>query len=552
MSATVAGTTQVLIYVVLLAVAHVPLGRYMAHVAESPTHLRTERVLYRVMGVDPEHEQSWRAYLAALLGFSLAGVLILYALLRCAAFLPFSYGRDSFPADGAFNTAVSFLTNTNWQWYSGETLGHLPQMLGLTVQNFTSSAVGICVAFALVRGFARRRCDCVGNFFVDVTRVCLRILLPMAFLVALLLVLGGAIQNLTGSTTVTTLTGGSQTIPGGPVASQEAIKQLGTNGGGFFNGNASHPFENPTGWTNILSIWAMTVIPFSLPYTFGLMVRDRRQGFAILSIMGILQGIAITIITAAESAHRGVALQLAGAAMEGKEQRFGIWGSSLFASASTGTSTGAVNSMHDSYTAAGGGMAMLNMLLGEVSPGGVGTGLYGLLVIAVVTVFIAGLMVGRTPEYLGKQIGQREITASALYLLAMPFAMLLGAAISLMAPGGASTLAASGPHGLSEMLYGYASGANNNGSAFAGLGAAHPLLTIGIGLAMLVGRFVPIACVMALAGSLAKQDRRQVSLGTLPTHGPIFVVLCLGIVVIVAALTFFPALALGPIAEALQ
>lgn len=552
MTATTAGLLQLLIYVALIAAVHVPLGRYLAWIAESPKHTRTEKFLYRLTGVDPDNEQTWRSYLTSLLGFSLAGGLLLYTLLRVQKWLPLQFGRDSFPPEGAFNTAISFLSNTNWQWYSGEMIGHLPQMLGLTVQNFTSGAVGIAVAFALVRGFARAQSDRLGNFFVDVTRICLRLLLPMSIVVATLLIIGGAIQNFHGATEIHTLAGGTQLIPGGPTASQEAIKQLGTNGGGFFNANASHPFENPNAWTNILLIWAMTCIPFSLPYTFGKMIQDHRQGNAILSVMVVLQLTAALVISFAERAGRGTAVQAAGAALEGKEWRFGVWGSALFASASTGTSTGAVNSMHDSYTALGGGMAMLNMMLGEVSPGGVGTGLYGLLMIAVITVFVCGLMVGRTPEYLGKKIGQREMTYAALYILAMPFALLLGAAIGMATPEGRSALHNSGPHGLSEMLYAYTSAANNNGSAFAGINAAHKQLLYGTGIAMLVGRFLPIALVLALAGSLAKQRRLEPGPGTLPTHGPTFVLLCLGIVLIVAALTFFPALALGPIAEALS
>lgn len=551
MSPIAAGLLQAGFLIALLAIAHVPLGRYMAWIATSEHHNRVERAIYRLCGVDPDREQSWRHYARGLIGFSLAGILLLYLLLRLGPLLPLSYGRDAFPADGAFNTAISFVTNTNWQWYSGEILGHVPQMLGLTVQNFVSGGVGICVAFTLIRGFARSRADQLGNFFVDVTRVSLRLLLPMAFIVAVLLILGGAVQSWAAGLDVTTLAGGSQHVPLGPVASQEAIKQLGTNGGGFFNANGSHPFENPNALTSVLAIWAMTVIPFSLPYTFGTMIGDRRQGIAIVLVMAILQFGAMAITLCSELAHKGSALMAAGAAMEGKEQRFGIWGSVLYGSASTGTSTGAVNSMHDSYTAAGGGTLMLNMMLGEVSPGGVGTGLYGILVVAVLTVFLAGLMVGRTPEYLGKSIGRREITPVALYILAMPCALLCGAAITLLLPGGAQTLQDAGPHGLSEILYAYTSASNNNGSAFAGFGAASILHTVGTGLAMLIGRFVPIVLALSLAGALAKQGHAEENSGTFPTHGPLFITLIIGIILIVAALTFFPALALGPIAEAL-
>ncbi|GAB3622500.1 potassium-transporting ATPase subunit KdpA [Mariniluteicoccus endophyticus] len=550
LSQPVAGVLQVGFLVALLAACHVPLGRLLHQTATSENDTAFERALYRAVGVDPRQEQTWRAYALSVLGFSLAGVLMLYAMLRLQNFLPLSLGRAGFPADGAFNTAVSFLTNTNWQWYSGDSAaGHLVQMMGLAVQNFVSGAVGISVAWALVRGFARESTDKLGNFFVDVTRASLRVLLPMAAIVALLFVAGGAIQNFHAPQVVDAIAGGTQSIPGGPVASQEAIKQLGTNGGGFFNGNASHPFENPSPLTNVLSIWAMLVIPFSLPYCFGLMVGDRRQGLAIVSVMSALWLGSVAIVSAAEAASRGTALQLAGGALEGKELRFGTWGSALYAAASTGTSTGAVNSMHDSFTALGGGMAMLNMMLGEVSPGGVGTGLYGLLMMAVLTVFVAGLMVGRTPEYLGKKIGRQEITMVAFGIVAMPFALLVGAAVSISTPQGLDTLANDGPHGLSEMLYAYTSGANNNGSAFGGIAAGEPILTIGI--AMLIGRFLPILFALALAGSLAAQKKVPVTGGTLPTHGPLFVTLVLGIVLIVAGLTFFPALALGPIAEAL-
>ncbi|OYO18588.1 potassium-transporting ATPase subunit KdpA [Enemella dayhoffiae] len=552
MSPVLAGLLQAGLLIGLLAVCHVPLGRLLYVTATGPRDLRVERWCYRVIGVDPRAEQSWRHYLLAVLGFSLAGVLALYALLRLQYWLPLGLGRDGFDPAGAFNTAISFVTNTNWQWYGGDNaVGHLAQMAGLAVQNFVSGATGIAVAFALVRGFVRTDSERLGNFWVDLTRVTLRVLLPLAILVALLLVAGGALQNLAAPYTVDALAGGQQTLPMGPVASQEAIKQLGTNGGGFFNANAAHPFENPNPVTNVLQIWAMLVIPFSLPHTFGLMLGDRRQGLAIVAVQGVLWLTSVVLITWSEVTARGAVPQAAGGALEGKEWRLGVWASALFGASSTGTSTGAVNSMHDSFTAAGGGMMMLNMMLGEVSPGGVGTGLYGLLLLAVLTVFVGGLMVGRTPEYLGKKIGQREITMVALGILAMPFALLLGAAISISTPSGLESLANDGPHGLSEMLYAYASAANNNGSAFAGLSAGTPLLNIGLGLAMLCGRFLPIACVLALAGALARQQRVPVTAGTLPTHGPLFVALTVAIVLIVAGLTFFPALALGPIAEAL-
>ncbi|OYO13977.1 potassium-transporting ATPase subunit KdpA [Enemella evansiae] len=553
MGATTAGLLQAGLLIGLLAACHVPLGRLLHGTATGERDLRAERAIYRAIGVDPRREQSWRHYLLAVLAFSLAGVLVLYALLRLQQFLPLGLGRAGFDPTGAFNTAISFVTNTNWQWYSGDSAaGHLVQMAGLAVQNFVSAATGIAVAFALVRGFARTRADEIGNFWVDLTRITLRVLLPLAVLVTLLFVAGGAIQNLAAPHLVDALGGGTQTIPGGPVASQEAIKQLGTNGGGFFNANASHPFENPNPATNLLSMWAMLVIPFSLPYAFGRMVGDRRQGLAIVGVQATLWLTSVVVITASEVTGRGAAPATAAAAMEGKEQRFGEWASALYAASTTGTSTGAVNSMHDSFTAAGGGMAMLNMMLGEVSPGGVGTGLYGILMLAVLTVFIGGLMVGRTPEYLGKKIGQREITLVALAILAMPFALLVGASIAISTSSGLGSLTNSGSHGLSEMLYGFASAANNNGSAFAGLSAGTPLLNIALGLAMLIGRFLPIACTLGLAGALARQQKIPVSAGTLPTHGPLFVGMVTAVVLIVAGLTFFPALSLGPIAEALS
>ncbi|NYI70936.1 K+-transporting ATPase ATPase A chain [Naumannella cuiyingiana] len=552
MTPTAAGALQAGLLIMLIAACHDPVGRLLYATATGERHLRVERVIYRLIGVDPRAEQNARNYLLAVLGFSLAGVLLLYAMLRLQAYLPMSLDRPGFEPDGAFNTAISFVTNTNWQWYSGDSaLGHTVQMAGLSVQNFLSGAVGICVAFVLVRGFARGGTEQLGNFWVDLTRVTLRVLLPLSIIVAVLFLLGGAVQNFAAPVPVDTLNGGQQLIPGGPVASQEAIKQLGTNGGGFYNANAAHPFENPNPATNLLSIWALLVIPFSLPHAFGKMVGDRRQGIATTAIMGTLWLGSVIIITASEIAGRGTAPVAAGGALEGKEARFGEWASALYAASTTGTSTGAVNAMHDSFTAAGGGMAMLNMMLGEVSPGGVGTGLYSMLMIAVLTVFLAGLMVGRSPEYLGKRIGRDDITLVALAMLAMPFALLVGAAISIMNPSGLDSLANTGPHGLSEMLYGYASAANNNGSAFAGLSAGTPLLNTGLGLAMLIGRFVPIACVLLLAGRLAAQPRTEANAGTFPTHGPLFVSLATFVVIVVAGLTFFPALALGPIAEAL-
>jgi potassium-transporting ATPase potassium-binding subunit len=553
MSDTTAGLLTIGVLVLALAAAHVPLGDYMARVYQSRRHLAVERAIYRVVRVDPNADQRWTTYVLSVLGFSAVSVLFLYGFMRLQDKLPLSLGFPGVPADGAFNTAVSFVTNTNWQWYSGEaTMGHLVQMAGLAVQNFLSAAVGMAVAVAVIRGFARSRTDRLGNFWVDLVRGTVRILLPMAFLAALVLVAGGAVQNFAGPDEVSSLAGGTQSIVGGPVASQEAIKELGTNGGGFFNANSAHPFENPNPLTNIFEIFLLLLIPTALPRTFGRMVGSTKQGLAILAVMAILWLGALAVTIGFEVAHPGTVPDLVGASFEGKEQRFGVWSSALWANSTTMTSTGAVDSFHDSFTAPGGGMLLLNMLLGEVSPGGVGSGLYGMLVLAVLAVFVGGLMVGRTPEYLGKKIRQREITLVALYVLAMPFAVLVGSALALASPGPRETILNPGPHGLSEVLYAFASASNNNGSAFAGLGVGTPFYNTALGVAMLIGRYLPIVLVLALAGSLAQQQPVPVTDGTLSTSKPLFVGLLAGVVLIVAGLTFFPALALGPIAEGLR
>jgi len=545
---------QILILVVALAAVHVPLGGYMARVFTSPRHLRVERAGYRALRVDPDADQRWSTYLLSVLGFSMVSVLLLYALERLQNHLPLSLGMSPMDPAGAWNTAVSFTTNTNWQWYSGEqAAGHLLQMAGLAVQNFLSAAVGIAVVVALIRGFARSGAEGrVGNFWCDLVRTVVRILLPMAFIAAVLLIAMGGIQNLGAHTEITTLTGGSQHVLGGPVASQEVIKELGTNGGGFFNANSAHPLENPTPLSNMLEIFLILVIPFSLPRTFGIMVGDKRQGWAIFAAMGTLWAGAVGLLTWAELAGRGVVPQAVGAAMEGKETRFGAAASALFAASTTSTSTGAVNSMHDSLTAAGGGVTIFNMQLGEISPGGTGSGLYGMLVLAIVAVFIAGLMVGRTPEYLGKKIGRREITLVALYVLATPAIVLIGTAIAIATSAGQAGILNPGPHGMSEVLYAFTSAANNNGSAFAGLAVATPFYNILLGLAMMFGRFVPMALVLALAGRFATQKKVPPSAGTLPTHRPLFVGLLVAVVLVVVGLTYIPVLALGPIAEALK
>lgn len=542
----------------VLALLYRPLGDYMAHLYTTDKDWKVERGLYRLVGVDPRSEQSWSAYLRSVLAFSVVGVLFVYVLQRAQAVLPYSLGLPAVPVGLSFNTAASFVTNTNWQSYPPElTMGYTVQLAGLAVQNFVSAAVGIAVAIALVRGFARRRSGTIGNFWVDLFRGSFRLLLPLALVSAIVLIIGGVVQNFNGFTDVTTLAGDTQSLPGGPVASQEAIKELGTNGGGFFNVNSAHPFENPTGWTNLLEIVLLLAIPFALPRTFGKMVGSNRQGYAILAVMATLFVASLVALTALEANGAGTAPELAGGAMEGKEQRYGIYGSALFGSASTLTSTGAVNSMHDSFTALGGMMPMLNMMLGEVAPGGVGSGLYGILVLAVITVFIAGLLVGRTPEYLGKKIGPREVKLTSLYILVTPMLVLAGTALSFAIPGiredvESTSIWNPGIHGMSEVLYAFTSASNNNGSAFAGLTANTPWLNTALGVAMLLGRFIPIVLVLALAGSLAAQDKVPATAGTLPTYRPQFVGLLVGVTVIVTALTYFPVLTLGPLAEGLN
>jgi K+-transporting ATPase ATPase A chain len=543
--------------VLILGLLYRPLGEYMARIYTSTTDLRVERGFYRLIGVDPSAEQTWRAYLRSVLWFSFVGLLLVYLLQRFQSVLPFALDLPPVPEGLAFNTAASFVANTNWQSYSPElTMGYTVQLAGLAVQNFVSAAVGIAVAIAFVRGFARTRSGTIGNFWVDLTRGTLRLLLPLSIVSAIVLLAGGVIQNLNGFAEITTLSGGTQNLPGGPVASQEAIKNLGTNGGGFFNANAAHPFENPAAWTSLFQVVLMLMIPFSLPRTFGRMVGDKRQGYAILAVMSFFFVVSLTLVSLLERLGAGTAPELAGGAMEGKEQRFGIFGSALFGTASTLTSTGAVNSMHDSYTALGGMMPMLNMMLGEIAPGGVGAGLYGLLVLAIIAVFVAGLLVGRTPEYLGKKIGSRQITLASLYILVMPTLVLTGTALSFAIPAVRADVEATsiwnpGNHGISEVLYAFTSAANNNGSAFAGLTANTPWFNTALGVAILLGRFIPIVFVLALAGSFAAQDRVPATAGTLPTHRPLFVGLLIGVTVIVTALTFFPVLTLGPLAEGL-
>jgi K+-transporting ATPase ATPase A chain len=548
MSDTVSGLLTIAVLVAALAIVHVPLGNWMAKVFTDEKHWRGERLVYRLVRVDPTSEQRWTAYAVAVVAFSVVGIVLLFLILVFQGVLPLARGA-AMNVDTAVNTAVSFVTNTNGQSYAGEA-GTSPfvQTVGLTVQNFVSPAVGLAVAVALVRGLVRSSAAALGNFWVDVVRGLFRVIVPIALVGAVVLLLGGIIQNLTEPTTVTTLSGGHQVIQGGLVASQEAIKELGTNGGGYFNANSAHPFENPNAFTNLIEVFLLLVIPFSLPRTYGVMVGDRRQGWTVLGFMATLWVLMLTVVTWSEV--HAASGPLGG--MEGKELRFGVWPSGLFATSTTATSTGAVNSMHESFSALGGGGALFNMMLGELSPGGVGTGLYSALLVAILTVFLAGLMVGRTPELLGKQIGRREITLTALAVLVMPTLVLAFTGIGMVAPLVSSQMLATGPHGLTEVMYAYTSAANNNGSAFAGLSADTPYTNLTLALCMFVGRFAPIVLVLALAGSLVAQRRRPVTAGTLPTHTPTFIGLFVGVAVIVGGLTFFPALALGPLAEALS
>ncbi|MBM7078016.1 potassium-transporting ATPase subunit KdpA [Micromonospora humida] len=551
MTTGTAGVVFVSSLVVALVVAYRPVGDHLYRSVTGTRRSRLERGVFRLVGVNPAAEQSWGVYARSVLAFSAVSVLFLYALQRWQNHLWLSLGFDPVVPHGAWNTAVSFVTNTNWQWYAGEsTMGHLVQMAGLAVQNFVSAAVGIAVAVALIRGFARSRTGEVGNFWVDLVRIVLRVLLPVAVLGALVLMLGGVVQNLSAGTDVTTLTGGGQSLPGGPVAGQEVIKELGTNGGGFYNANSAHPFENPTAWTNWVELFLILLIPFSLPRVLGRMVGQQRQGYAVVAVMAVLALGSVALTTGFELAGHGTVPQAVGAALEGKEVRFDVSDSATFGAVTTLTSTGAVNSFHDSYTALGGMMTLGNMMLGEVAPGGVGAGLYGLLVLAVITVFVAGLMVGRTPEYLGKKIGTREITFASLYFLVTPALVLIGTATAF-ATGNDATALNTGPHGLTEVLYAFTSASNNNGSAFAGITVNTAWWNTALGLCMLLGRFLPIIFVLALAGSLARQAPVPASEGTLPTHRPLFVGMVVGVTVILVALTYLPALALGPLAEGL-
>lgn len=561
---TINGWLQIAFVLALVLAAAIPLGAYLAKIYSGertflhPVLRPVENAVYRMAGISAEKEAGWFGYARAMLAFSLVGWIVLYAILRLQGWLPLNpQGFAGLAPDLAFNTAVSFVTNTNWQAYSGEvTMSHFSQMAGLAVQNFLSAAAGMAMAIAVVRAFARSGSGQIGNFWVDMTRSILYVLLPLSIVVAIAFMALGVPQTLHAAVDATTLEGTRQTIAIGPIASQEAIKQLGTNGGGFFNANAAHPFENPSALSNILSIWSMLLISAALPLTFGHMVGARKQGRALLIVMSILLIGGVAIVYSAEAAGTTIMANLgidpAQGNMEGKEVRFGQALSALYIVATTGLSCGAVNSMHDSLTPIGGLIPMLFIQLGEVLPGGVGSGLYGMIVFALLSVFVAGLMVGRTPEFLGKKIEAREVRLAVIAVLVLPLAILGFTAVAAKLPDALSSLANAGPHGLSELLYAYSSAAGNNGSAFAGLNANTTWFNTTLGVAMMAGRFAYVIPVLAIAGSLSAKVRVAPSSGTLPTDSPLFIGLLIGMILILGGLQFFPALALGPVVEQFQ
>jgi potassium-transporting ATPase potassium-binding subunit len=555
MNSTTAGWLQFALLLAALAACYVPLGNYIARIFTSEKDWKVERGFYKLIGIDRTADQKWSVYLRSILAFSFISVLFLYGLQRVQTILPYDQGLPAVTPDTAWNTAASFVTNTNWQNYAGEaTMGYVTQMSGLVVQQFLSAAVGLCVAIAMIRGFVRSRTDKLGNFWVDVTRCIVRLLIPIAIVGGLILIAGGAIENFHAYQTVTTLSGAHQTIPGGPVGSSEIIKNLGNNGGGWFNTNSAHPFENPNPFTNWFEIFTLLLIPFATPRAFGKMVGDNKQGYALVAVMAIIWALAIGGISLFE-AHTGTggtATVLAGHAAEGTEVMTGTPGCSLFAASTTVTSTGAVNCFHDSLTPFGGGIALFDIALGEIAPGGIGAGMYGILILAVVTVFVAGLMVGRTPEYIGKKIRPVEMKYAALYFLTLPVLILTAAGLSIGTPIGQRAIDNPGPHGLTEIVYAFASMANNNGSAFAGLGTGQAWYQVMGGFVMLFGRFMPEIFALGLAGSLARQQPVPASVGTLDTRTPLFVGMLVGVILILVGLTYFPALALGPFAEGLH
>jgi K+-transporting ATPase ATPase A chain len=554
---TAAGWLQFALLFVALAICYVPLGNYIAKIFTTDKDWRIERGLYKLLGIDRKADQKWSTYVRSILAFSFVSVLFLYGMMRLQHWL-FSFVGPHFanvPQNTSWNTAVSFVTNTNWQNYAGEsTLAYVVQMSGLVVQQFMSAAVGLVVAIAMIRGFTRSRTDKLGNFWVDVTRAVLRLLIPISIVGGLVLIATGAIDNFHAYQTVTTLSGAHQTIPGGPVGSSEIIKNLGNNGGGWFNTNSAHPFEGPNAFATIFEIFTLLLIPFATPRAFGKMVGDNRQGYALVAVMVIIWLVAVGGISLFE-AHTGTggtATKLAHGAMEGVETRFGRPACSLFAASTTVTSTGAVNCFHDSLTPFGGGIALFDIALGEIAPGGIGAGMYGILILAIVTVFVAGLMVGRTPEYLGKKIRPVEMKYAALYFLTLPVVILTAAGLSIATHVGQKAIFNPGPHGLTEVVYAFASMANNNGSAFAGLGSGSTWYQTLGGIVMLLGRFAPEIFALGLAGALARQSPVPASAGTLDTRTPLFVGMVVGVVLVLVGLTYFPALALGPFAEGLH
>jgi len=556
-NSTLAGWLQVGLLVAALVACYIPLGNYIAKIFTTDKHWKVERAIFKATGIDPDVDQTWGQYLRSMLAFSAVSVLLLYGMQRLQGSLFGFVGPHmaAVPANTAFNTAASFTTNTNWQNYSGEsTMTYIVQMSGLAVQNFLSAAVGLVVAIAMIRGFVRSRTGTLGNFWGDLTHAVVRLLLPLSVLGAIVLMAGGVIDNFANYHTLTTLSGAHQTIVGGPVASQEVIKEMGNNGGGFFNANSAHPFENPNPFTNIFEIFLLLLIPFSLPRTFGKMVKDNRQGYAIVAIMAIIWFASVAGLSffEAHTGTGGTATMLAGHAAEGTEVRFGTPGCSVFAASTTLTSTGAVNCFHDSLTPFGGGITIFNMALGEIAPGGIGAGMYGILILAIVTVFVAGLMVGRTPEYIGKKIRPTEMKYAALYFLTLPVVILTFAGLAIGTKQGQTPIFNPGPHGLSEVVYAYVSMANNNGSAFAGLGTAATWYQVTGGIVMLIGRFAPEIFALGLAGSLARQSPVPASAGTLDTRTPLFVGMVVAVILILVGLTYFPALALGPFAEGLH
>jgi len=544
------GWWQAVAVIVIVGVLHVPLGDYLARVYGSSRHLRAERALYRLIGVAPDEDQRWTRYLGSVLAFSAMGVLLLYGLLRLQTYLPRPWGHQGMDPALAFNTAVSFTTNTSWQNYAGESaLGHLGLAAGLGVEAFASAAVGMCVAVALVRGLARRETDRLGNFWVDLTRSCVRILLPLSLLFGVVFVGLGVVQNFSGGLDVAALAGGHQTILGGPVASWEPIKLISGDGGGAFNANSAHPFENPGPVANLIEIVLMLLIPTAFIRMFGRMIGDRRQGWALLVVAAVLFAAGMVAMGAAETVHHGTVAAAAGSAAEGTETRFGLPASALFGQAATASADGATNSSYDSFASLGGGMLLANMMLGEVSPGGAGSGLYGLLIMAMVAVFLGGLMIGRTPEYLKKRLGGREMKFISLYVFVAPLAILIGTGIAMGLTGERKQMGNTGPHGLSEVLYAFTSSAASNGSAFGGFSGNTTWYNVALALTMLLGRYLPMIFVLALAGSLAAQRPGVVTAGTLRTHSPVFVGLLVATILIVVGLEYFPALALGPLAE---